>query len=47
MNRILVQSSNILSIGYDSAGQMLEIEFVGGGIYQYGGVPPAIHNGDL
>jgi hypothetical protein len=35
MERILVSSTNISSIGYDGNTQTLEIEFHNGGIYQY------------
>ena len=35
MDRQSVGSSNIASIGYDEAAQTLEVEFHGGGIYQY------------
>lgn len=42
MNRILVNSSNIKSIGYDSGS--LEVEFHSGGIYQYRNVPEPIYN---
>ena len=39
MDRHFVQSSNILSIGYDSENMVLEIEFNSRGIYQYFDVP--------
>jgi len=35
LDRIPVASSNILSIGYDEANKVLEVEFTGGAIYQY------------
>lgn len=35
MNRNLVASSNMASVGYDEAAQTLEIEFTNGAIYQY------------
>jgi len=35
MERTAVSSSNILSIGYDPASYILEIEFKDGTIYQY------------
>ena len=35
MNRNLVTSSNISSIGYDSNDEILEIEFKDGSVYQY------------
>ncbi|MEM7342648.1 MAG: KTSC domain-containing protein [Chloroflexota bacterium] len=43
MQRQLVSSSNLRSVGYDAATQVLEIEFNSGGIYQYFSVPAAIH----
>lgn len=39
MKREPVESSNLASIGYDAAKQILEIEFNHGGIYQYFDVP--------
>lgn len=45
MNRISVSSSNISSIGYDLATQVLEVEFHDGSIYQYDGVPESVHDG--
>jgi len=45
MERMPVQSSNLASVGYDSASQILEIEFNHGGIYQYFNVPTHIHDG--
>lgn len=44
MNRQLVSSSNIASIGYDPDVQTLEIQFHKGGIYQYYNVPVSIYN---
>lgn len=43
MDRTLVKSSDITSIGYDS-NQNLEVEFHTGNIYQYQGVPMTIYN---
>jgi len=40
MQRQPVESSNIKSVGWDDKTKTLEIEFKGGGIYQYTG-PPA------
>ena len=45
MERTPVQSSNLASVGYDSASMILEIEFLKGGIYQYLNVPSDIYNG--
>jgi hypothetical protein len=42
-----VTSSNISSVGYDKATQVLEIEFKGGSVYQYFDVPETIYNGLL
>lgn len=39
MNRVQVSSSNIASIGYDHDGQVLEVEFLNGAVYQYYSVP--------
>ncbi len=39
MNRQTVQSSKIRSVGYDRATKTLEIEFLGGGVFQYEHVP--------
>lgn len=43
MEREMVASSTILSIGYDSASETLEVEFNGGGLYQYYNVPEKVH----
>ena len=45
MKRTSVQSSNVASVGYDSADQVLEIEFHHGGTYQYFNVPEHIYQG--
>lgn len=42
MDRHLVASSDIASIGYDAATQTLEIEFHATGVYRYFSVPPEI-----
>jgi len=39
MEREVVSSSNIRSIGYDSDSMTLEVEFNSGAVYQYQGVP--------
>ncbi|MFC7595921.1 KTSC domain-containing protein [Terrabacter sp. GCM10028922] len=39
MERQAVSSSSVVSIGYDGASQVLEVEFANGGIYQYLDVP--------
>lgn len=38
MERQSVESSSILSVGYDDGEQILELEFRGGAVYQYDGV---------
>lgn len=43
MEREAVDSSTILSIGYDNQSETLEVEFKNGGIYQYYNVPESIH----
>ena len=35
MHRTPISSSNIRSIGYDSASSILEVEFTSGDVYQY------------
>lgn len=43
MEREVVPSGAIRSIGYDAAARTLEVEFRTGRIYQYEGVPPETH----
>jgi len=43
MTRLSVRSSAILSIGYAAEASILEIEFVGGAVYLYRGVPEETH----
>jgi hypothetical protein len=45
MERRPVRSSMLASVGYDKATATLEVAFVEGGIYQYFGVPSAVHAG--
>jgi len=45
MDRKPVTSSNLLSVGYDSASNILEIEFKDGGVYHYSGVPENTYTG--
>jgi hypothetical protein len=35
MDRILVHSSNIISVGYDTNSHIMEVEFQSGSVYQY------------
>ena len=43
MEREMVASSTILSVGYDPASETLEIEFKSGGLYQYYNLPEAVY----
>ena len=43
MKRTGVSSSNMVSIGYNADKQILEIEFIGGSVYQYYDVPADVH----
>jgi len=43
IERVSVSSSAIDSIGYDQSSQTLQIEFVGGEVYDYQGVPPDVY----
>lgn len=45
MDRKIVKSSNLKSIGYDQSSNILEIEFLSGGVYQYFKVPSQIYLG--
>lgn len=45
MERQPVSSSDLLSVGYEEENQILEIEFIKGGIYQYYGVSIDIYDG--
>jgi hypothetical protein len=43
MDREPVASTNIASVGYDEAGETLEVEFSNGTIYQYYNVGAALY----
>lgn len=45
MNRQPIDSSNLRSVGYDPEGQVLELEFNNGSLYQYLSVPESVHTG--
>lgn len=47
IQRTPVKSSNIVSVGYDFALCILEVEFKTGGIYQYKGVPEVLKDSML
>ena len=42
MKRTPVKSSNIKSVGYSSTSRKLEVEFISGTVYEYGGVEPSV-----
>jgi KTSC domain len=43
MKRVPVDSTNLKSVGYDPDKKTLEVEFDKGRVYQYYGVPSALH----
>jgi hypothetical protein len=43
MERTAVDSSNVAEVGYDEDAMVLEVEFHGGKVYQYHGVPADVH----
>jgi len=43
MRREVVDSEALRSVGYDPDRRILEIEFAGGTVYRYLGVPPSVH----
>ena len=45
MDRILVDSSNLVAVGYDKVNQVLEIEFRSGSVYHYIDVPDDKYQG--
>ena len=44
MQKYSVASSNIASVGYDSATETLEVEFLNGSVYQYYNVPENMYD---
>ena len=42
-NRTRVKSSNVFAVGYDPESSVLEVEFKGGSVYRYSGVPQALY----
>ena len=44
MERIAITSTSMISIGYDATAEILEIEFMKGGAYQYSGVPESVYD---
>ena len=47
MFRVPVVSSNLRSVGYDPLAGILEVEFYGGEVYHYYGVPDQVYQGLL
>jgi KTSC domain len=43
MNKVMVESTTLLSLAYDQARELLQLEFRSGTVYQYFGVPLAVH----
>lgn len=43
IQRVPVHSSYVKSIGYDPASQVMHVEFDGGKVFHYDGVPPEAH----
>ncbi len=43
MDRVPVNSSNLITVGYDAASQTLEVEFKDGTVYQYFDVSAVEH----
>jgi hypothetical protein len=43
MNRTVVESTTLATVAYDDARELLRLEFRSRAIYQYSGVPPAVH----
>lgn len=41
--RRAVESTSLKSVGYLESEQRLEVEFINGLVYDYFGVPPAVH----
>ena len=47
MNKAMVESTTLLSLAYDEARELLQLEFRSGSTYSYFGVPSAVHEGLL
>lgn len=43
MERTPVDSSAVVSVGYDESRQILELEYIDGDVYRYFEVPAALH----
>lgn len=44
MNRVPIGSTSVISAGYDPDALVLEVEFPGGGVYQYFDVPQTVYD---
>lgn len=44
MERLKVDSSNLNSVGYDKESKSLDVEFKGGSVYRYFGVPSFLYD---
>jgi hypothetical protein len=44
MQRVPLASNTVLSAGYDSESQQLELEFRNGRVYRYSGVPQGVYD---
>lgn len=45
MERVPVASTNLASVGYAPERRLLHVEFIGGRVYEYAGVPASLHDG--
>src|ERR1035438_10808640 len=43
MNVTIVESTSLATVAYDDAGELLQLEFCSRAVYQYFGVPAAVH----
>ena len=43
MNSSVVESTTLATVAYDDVRELLQLEFQSRAIYQYFGVPPAVH----
>ena len=44
MKREPLDSSSLASAGYDAGRRVLEVEFLNGGVYEYGDVPQEVYH---
>lgn len=44
MNSTVVESTTLAAVAYDDVRELLRLEFQSRAIYQYFGVPPAVHH---